>query len=617
MNKKNILFAISLLTSMAASAYDFQDGAFYYNILSLSDLTVQVTCSDVEDEFDNHTATYSGDITIPKTVEYSGRTFTVSSINSYAFINCHIGTLTIPENVKTISAKEYGGNNQRIGSMLGTFKKLVIEDSDVPIECDDGLVSGQVTESVYLGRNISDSNAAIVDHREGGEYAEITFGNKVTTLGSVCEGCKNLTSVVLPKSIKSLTYSSFGGCTSLETIKGEGVELIDRSFWNCSSLTTIDMPNLKVIEGYAFANCTSLKSMKLPQGLIMLGNSDLDCVFENCSNLESITLPATLQSIGSNSYYASSSLFKGCSALKNIIVSNPVPVAIAETNFDATTYINATLRVPIGSLEAYKNADGWKNFFNIVEDANITDDIFTITIDKEMYEGSISVEYEEAIPEYQSYKFVRKGSTVKITVTPERYYKLSALYVNGVDVMADVVDNTYTTTVQGSMLISAKFVWSDTPEPEEDIYLSIKQADNGNVKLKAGKWNSYQFVFAPAEGWVIHSVSFNGKDVTNEIASDNSYWTPEITENSELVVVYASSESGIEEVESSSPAKIFGYSGNITVNNAKIGDVISVYTTAGVLVNSTVANSDTTTIRVQENEVYIVKVGKKTFKIGM
>ena len=602
---------------MAASAYDFQDGAFYYNILSLSDLTVQVTCSDVEDEYDNHTATYSGDITIPKTVEYSGRTFTVSSINSYAFINCHVGTLTIPENVKTISAKEYMGNNQKIGSMLGTFKKLVIEDSDVPIECDDGLVSGQVTESVYLGRNISSWSGAIVDSSEGGEYAEITFGNKVTTLGRVCENCKKLTSVVLPKSIKSLTSRSFYGCTSLEAIKGEGVELIDDSFGNCSSLTTIDMPNLKVIEDYAFANCTSLKSMKLPQGLIMLGNSDLDCVFENCSNLESITLPATLQSIGGNSYFASSSLFKGCSALKNIIVSNPTPVALAETNFDATTYINATLRVPVGSLEAYKNADGWKNFFNIVEDATITDDIFTITIDKEMYEGSISVECEEAIPEYQSYKFVRKGSTVKITVTPERYYKLSALYVNGVDVMADVVDNTYTTTVQGSMLISAKFVRSDTPEPEEDIYLSIKQADNGNVKLKAGKWNSYQFVFAPAEGWVIHSVSFNGKDVTDEIAADNSYWTPEITENSELVVVYASSESGIEEVESSSPAKIFGYSGNITVNNAKIGDVISVYTTAGVLVNSTVANSDTTTIRVQENEVYIVKVGKKTFKIGM
>ena len=603
---------------MAASAYDFQDGAFYYNILSLSDLTVQVTCSDVENEYDNHTATYSGDITIPKTVEYSGRTFTVSSINSYAFINCHIGTLTIPENVKTISAKEYSSNNQELSCMKGTFKNLVIEDSDIPIKCWRGLVWGQVTESVYLGRNIEGEQGENIVYWNEGEFSSITFGDKVTTLGSVCAGCKNLTSVLLPESIKSLTYSSFGGCTSLETIKGDGVEFICCSFGNCTSLKTIDMPNLKVISDGAFANCTNLRSITLPQGLIVLGDTYHGGeTFEGCSNLESITLPATLQSIGGNSYYASSSLFKGCSALKNIIVSNPTPVALAETNFDATTYINATLRVPVGSLEAYKNADGWKNFFNIVEDANITDDIFTITIDKEMYEGSISVECEEAIPEYQSYKFVRKGSTVNITVTPERYYKLSALYVNGVDVMADVVDNTYTTTVQGSMQISAKFVWSDTPEPEEDIYLSIKQADNGNVKLKAGKWNSYQFVFAPAEGWVIHSVSFNGKDVTDEIASDNSYWTPEITENSELVVVYASSESGIEEVESSSPAKIFGYSGNITVNNAKIGDVISVYTTAGVLVNSTVANSDTTTIRVQENEVYIVKVGKKTFKIGM
>ena len=610
MKKFLSILVVALCSSHMTFAYDFENNGFYYNILSLSELTVQVTCSGAENEWDNETATYSGDISIPKTVEYSGRTFTVTSINEYAFINCHIGTLTIPENVKTISKKEGNGNNQELSCMRGTFKKLVIEDSEVPIECWRGLVEGQVTESVYLGRNIEGSQGENIVYWNDGEFSSITFGNKVTTLGNVCENCKKLTSVVLPKSIKSLTSRSFDGCTSLEAIKGDGVEYIYGSFGNCSSLTIIDMPNLKVIKGNDFANCTSLKSMNLPQGLIVLGGGN---TFEGCSNLESITLPATLQSIGNEN----SSLFKGCNALKNIIVSNPIPVALAETNFDATTYINATLKVPVGSLEAYKNADGWKNFFNIVEDASITDDIYTITIDKEMYEGSISVECEETIPEYQSYKFVRKGSTVKITVTPERYYKLSALYVNGVDVMADMVDNTYTTTVQGSMLLSAKFVWSDTPEPEEDIYLSIKQADNGNVKLKVNKWDSYQFVFAPAEGWVIHSVSFNGKDVTDEIASDNSYWTPEITENSELVVVYASSESGIEEAESSSPAKIFGYSGNITVNNAKIGEVISVYTTAGVLVNSTVANSDTTTIRVQDNEVYIVKVGKNTFKIGM
>lgn len=120
------------------------------------------------------------------------------------------------------------------------------------------------------------------------------------------------------------------------------------------------MPNLKVISDDAFANCTNLQDITLPQGLVVLGDTHHGGdAFNGCSNLESITFPATLQSIGDES----SSLFKGCSALRNIIVSNPIPVALAETNFDATTYINATLKVPVGSLEAYKNADGWKNFF--------------------------------------------------------------------------------------------------------------------------------------------------------------------------------------------------------------------------------------------------------------
>ena len=84
-----------------------------------------------------------------------------------------------------------------------------------------------------------------------------------------------------------------------------------------------------------------------------------------------------------------------------------------------------------------------------------------------------------------------------------------------------------------------------------------------------------------------------------------------------MVVVYASSESSIDEVQSGSSAKVIGYSGNITVKNVQIGEMISVYTTTGVLVNTTVANSNTTTIHVHDNEVYIVKVGMKTFKIGM
>ena len=36
--------------------------------------------------------------------------------------------------------------------------------------------------------------------------------------------------------------------------------------------------------------------------------------------------------------------------------------------FSKDTYAKATLYVPQGSLEAYKAADGWKEFLNIVEE---------------------------------------------------------------------------------------------------------------------------------------------------------------------------------------------------------------------------------------------------------
>lgn len=85
MKKFLSIIVVALCVTHTAFAYDFESDGFYYNILSLSDLTVQVTCSDVENESENKTATYSGDITIPKTVDYSGRTFTVTSINKYAF----------------------------------------------------------------------------------------------------------------------------------------------------------------------------------------------------------------------------------------------------------------------------------------------------------------------------------------------------------------------------------------------------------------------------------------------------------------------------------------------------------------------------------------------------
>ncbi|MCC8037770.1 MAG: hypothetical protein LIP02_06520 [Bacteroidales bacterium] len=78
---KTTFFAIILaLASLVPSyAYDFSEAnsdgvTLYYNILSTSDMTVEVTYASTNYK------SYSGDVTIPSTCKYSSNTFTVAAI---------------------------------------------------------------------------------------------------------------------------------------------------------------------------------------------------------------------------------------------------------------------------------------------------------------------------------------------------------------------------------------------------------------------------------------------------------------------------------------------------------------------------------------------------------
>ena len=85
--------------------------------------------------------------------------------------------------------------------------------------------------------------------------------------------------------------------------------------------------------------------------------------------------------------------FSGCVSLTNLIIGNSVKgigtsafgsgfnlinvfcyteqAPIAYSSFNNSNYTNATLHVPAASVEAYKNAEQWKDFGNIVA---LTDD---------------------------------------------------------------------------------------------------------------------------------------------------------------------------------------------------------------------------------------------------
>ena len=92
--------AVLLLSVASASAHDFEVDGVYYNINS-DGTSVSVTYKgNYYDYYDNE---YSGAVTIPASVTYSGKTYSVTSIGAWAFWVCSgLTSLEIPNSVTSI-----------------------------------------------------------------------------------------------------------------------------------------------------------------------------------------------------------------------------------------------------------------------------------------------------------------------------------------------------------------------------------------------------------------------------------------------------------------------------------------------------------------------------------
>ena len=85
---------VVLLCSTAVNAYDFEVDGIYYNILSLEDLTVEVTSGGNK---------YSGEVIIPSTITYKTKVLTVTEIGLEAFKKCtNLISITLPAGVTSI-----------------------------------------------------------------------------------------------------------------------------------------------------------------------------------------------------------------------------------------------------------------------------------------------------------------------------------------------------------------------------------------------------------------------------------------------------------------------------------------------------------------------------------
>ena len=178
---------------------------------------------------------------------------------------------------------------------------------------------------------------------------------------------------------------AFAGCTNLTsvTIPNSVVSIGNSAFYRCSSLTSVTIPEfLKIIEDYTFSRCSALTSITIPKYVTTIGPG----AFGACTSLTSITIPEGVTSL-------ESAAFSGCRSLTSITIPSTVTrigmgvfgfmdleyvVSLIQDPFDlsndwivpqftANTFENATLYVPAGTINKYKTKNGWKDFVNIKE----------------------------------------------------------------------------------------------------------------------------------------------------------------------------------------------------------------------------------------------------------
>lgn len=190
----------------------------------------------------------------------------------------------------------------------------------------------------------------IADHQfDGAPIKSITIPSTVTTIGmSAFSDCANLTAIDLPTSVTEIESDAFKNCTSLTSVTlSDGlIELGNEAFKGCTALTAVALPDSLTTLGYGvFRDCSALTAVEFPAGIQPLSWSNSSGMLRNCTSLRSVKLPETASSLGD--YF-----FAGCTALKQIILPDSVTEIGSNVFNGCTALTDVTLSTNLQAIPA-------------------------------------------------------------------------------------------------------------------------------------------------------------------------------------------------------------------------------------------------------------------------
>lgn len=451
-----LLCLLSLFANLQAFSHDFEVDGIYYNY-NLSDGTATVTS---EYEGVSNTRSYTGDMTIPNSVNINGRTLKVNAIGHHAFWYCkNLKSIKLPETITLIGTEAFA-------------------------ECE-GLEQLNIPNSV------------------------VSIG------GNAFQNCHNLVINEIPQSIEKVEDGAFSGCSGFTTLYlPNNVSIGCSAFEGCKDLESVTISKGKIGQ-WAFASCPNLKHINILSEVNSIGyyvlqncSDEISVYVEESSNpLEITTYPnsytARIGEIG-HLYLGRSERFWGDDRLRTLTIgANITEVQLnyatslkaiyskveipnqCNVKFSNNTYVNAILYVPKGTKEKYMASEGWKYFFMIEE----------MDVDK-MWNGHGNPNDDSQSKEKcerptinylngkLSFTCATEGAICQSTITDT---DISSFSGNEVQLSVTYTINVYATAsgYENSDVVTATLCWIDKDPKTEGIETGVAQVRANAVLIQS------------------------------------------------------------------------------------------------------------------------------------
>jgi hypothetical protein len=293
-------------------------------------------------------------VDLPESLEY---------IETYTFYGCtSLASISLPESLKNIETYAFQGCALTSISLPAGLLKIGNYAFYGCTSLEALTLEGPTAIGSYAFQGCT-------------SLASINLPESLTAIGSYAfYGCTSLASINLPESLTTIGSYAFYGCTSLASINlpENFVSIGNYALSGCSSLRSITVAQggsttFSAVEGgillkteEAVVTLTAYPSatgnVTLPDNITTIGPS----AFFNCISLTAIDMPASITGIGN-------SAFESCLSLGAVTIHAETPPTVNANSFTGALP-GLTFYVPAGKVQAYQEVSGWSTYSGKIEE---------------------------------------------------------------------------------------------------------------------------------------------------------------------------------------------------------------------------------------------------------